>query len=338
MAIDPVRLSNRARPLFALAAVVALILMGLAGTFQATFSHREYDETGSSKHVVRGSSYLVATEVFGYENRMVGHWYSNPRNAPDEVILVAGSDVRRILAGQEPEHLYGRFPSWGPGAWVGDVNFVVPEFTCRGPQGGCEDGDLPTMVFTKGTAWRGTSYASLQQGNGGQAHLDLVVHDDYIQPLLLWMAGLATAAVLVSLASGTTWWMAARRSPKGLANAMPTKPPIETSLQLVHLSRLYLGSMARSLYLGGGLMLVALVAVQFWVLPDFEERFQEAYTPMGPDWVDAWFGAVHWLIVPYAFLVALVFWIRNLRQLRAEQRRWESISGRLADLERQVLG
>lgn len=339
MATDPVRLARLSRSVFALATVAALVFMGIAVIIEVTWPGREYD--GSNKYYVqRGNDYLVAQEIFWPGDRMTGIWHSMMFAAgdPDEVRLVAGSDVARILAGQEPEHLYGSFPPWNPGQGVGDVNFVVPEFRCSGPNGGCERGDLPTMVFTRGDDWEGQPLAALQHA-GAQPTLpgvSLSRNEAWALPATLWMSAFATVAVLTAIASGITWRVFAKRSPPAAVQSFGPVP-LEASLRLVDLSRLYLSAIQRSLYLGGAVLLLGGLAIQVWGLPALDE-IHNNYHPFGTDLAQAWFSAMHWLIVPFGLVVAGVFWMRQLRKLRAEQARWDSIAGRLSTLEQQVLG
>lgn len=339
MAADLVRLSNRSRSLFALATVAALVFMASAAILEVTNPGQDYD--GSNKYYVqRGNDYLVAQEIFWPGFRMSGVWHSSAfaGGVPDEVRLVAGSDVSRILAGQEPEHLYGSFPPWNPGQGVGDLHFVVPEFRCTGPNGGCEQADLPAIVFTRGDDWEGQPMSALQRENLASRlpGVSLSRNEAWVLPVTLWMTAFATVAAVAAIAAGITWRVMAKRAPS--AGAQPLGPvPLEASLRLVDLSRLYLSSIQRSLYLGGAVVLLGGLAIQVFGLPALDE-IHNNYFPFGPEAAHAWFSAMHWLVVPFGLLVSGVFWVRQLRLLRAEQARWDLIAGRLSTLEQQVLG
>jgi hypothetical protein len=109
------------------------------------------------------------------------------------------------------------------------------------------------------------------------------------------------------------------------------------TLRIVDLSRLYLGSISRSLYIGGSIVLLGGLALELFALPALDELHNDFY-PLGSEGTDVWFSLMHWWIIPYGLIVAAVFWVRQLRQLQAEQRRWSSVSDRLAGLEQKVLG
>lgn len=314
-------------------------LMATSAVLLVTFEGREYDG-GGVRLLVRDGDYIAAVDVFWSDSRMSGLWHTpNQWAAPDQVRLVSGSDVARILSGQPPANLYATFQAWQPGRPIGDLNFVVPEIRCSGPNGGCEDGDLPAIVFTKGDSWVGAPASALvatSSSSGPVPTLSMTRHEAWVQPALLFVVGIASLALVICITSLVVWRACAKEVPDAPAFASQGPAATESSLHLVNLARLYLGSMRRSLYIGAGLVVLLALATQIWGVTYLADELLEDHFPLG-DVTEIWLELMTWWSIPVALAVAAVFWIGHVRDLRTEQRRWEAVSKRLSDLESQIL-
>jgi len=148
--------SPKPKTWFLVCAILCLVATGIeAGLLLTTTTHDARSEPVRS--VTKGGDFFAEADVFApSSNHLAGEWSSGPGGAPDRVLLVAGPDVARILAGQAPQQVIATFPAT---SWHGQLDFRVPPFTCGGPTGGCRDGDLPALVWTRGRPWGCTSPA-----------------------------------------------------------------------------------------------------------------------------------------------------------------------------------
>jgi hypothetical protein len=335
------------RSLFLGLAVAAVALTVLAAGLLLANPPRDCCLTVQSTQ--QGDGYFVAVEAFGFPGRHVsGHW-STHAGTPDRVLLLSGQDAVRVLAGGEPERVLGEWrPSTAHGELAfGEVAFRLPEFRCSGPNGGCNDGDLPTLVWLRGDDWKGTPWRALEghtmepQGDSGVGGSGPLLFRGRVGsafvvaavPLLCWAAVVAAGSAVVAAA---VWGAQARR------RRAPPAPPdahatgTEQMLRLLHLSELYVATIARY-FLVSAAVIVALAALAMYLaLPPALEAAEAAMLDLPGEPLAVTSLALA-LAIPFATGVAFVFWAAQYRRVRAEVRRWRAISERMAASEARVL-
>lgn len=332
-----------ARALFALAA--SLALAGLLTYTVVLLVAPASDAAGEYRVLQRGDDYVVYTQpVTESDDNVHGAWRAAPNQpVPDRMLVVHGSEVARLVAGEDPQ---GRVLStndtrqtWGGFAspWNGWVDVTIIE---RGQSGRyvwpwedctmCSD-PRPTIVWTRGDAWRGADLSEFQAGDWstGQGAASPIVFSGVVTEHNFdeWVPLLqdATSALIGIATALGAWWALERWLVRSTpVRATPT-PATDDLLRLVDDSRRYLALLHRQYLAGGVVLAVALVTLAIAALPPLVAAVKAHF-------VDPYYAYVLLGIgLPFLGALGAVAWLAGYSRLRRERERWARLDAGLGD-------
>lgn len=325
-----------ARALFAVAAAVALA--GLATFTVVLLVAPAGDAAGEYGFVMRGEDFILfAQPILERDDTLHARWRASPNQAvPERLMVIHGSEVARVLAGEAPQ---GRVletddesEGWG-GFSAAHEGWIDVRSIERGPSGyvwpwacdACSD-PRPTIVWMRGDAWRGASASELVMGSWAAPDPDAPAPPIVLEGVVTehnfdeWVPRLqdaTTAAVAITALLGAWWLVEAVLARRAAARAAPPpRPTTEDLLRLVEAAERYL-RLLRGQFLAGGLMLaLGLGVLAFAGMPALLAA------------VDAHFADPYYayvlvgIAVPFLAALALVAWVAGYARLQRERDRW----------------
>lgn len=338
---DPTRRPRQAVALLASLAVLAAA--GFAADLLA-LAEESYPAVDTYHVATDGDGYLVAAYVPPWEH-LSGAWSTRPGMAPDRVLLVDLADAERVAHGEEPLAPYRAWVNDGSASWktgFGDVDFDAPAHR------DCVSGDCPLLlVFERGDVtvpgplreapvgqW--THQPGGGVGGDGPVLFSARVVDAGLVARVPWWQGSILALALATAGAALAWGLAARRAqPRRAAPPLdPAAPaPTEDMLRLVRLSGLYVETISRYFLVSALVVALSGALVMYLALPPV----LGALHAQVPARRDALPSALLVFAVPFAALVAALFWAIEYRRVRRELARWRDLARRFEEDAERIL-
>lgn len=320
------RAGMTSRRVMVVAAVVSSVLFAVAGIIVHGEDSRPAN-FGDLHHQASGGDFIFLTTVHASPgHRVFGHVIAHP--GPDRIQFVPGSEVDRILAGEAPRTVYATFAPSG----FADVSMAQQPFQCTGTTGSCMPGDLPVLVVSKGTSWKGIQQAQMSRdADPTLARVSLEQDAAYVGPTVTWLAMGGLACALVCLGSLVAWLSRGGLRPAPGLDSPPTMANAEQGLWVMQLAESYAASILRSRSFTGIAILVGGILGQLVLVPYVVDERLEAHFPLANRALEPLVDMSFWLWIPIVTLVGVGLWLRHWLDSRVALRHLQAVRAQLAD-------
>lgn len=323
----------------ATAVVIALSIVYAGGLFAGSAPAERH-------HLYRGievnGDYFAYASVFGgFDGDVMAVRYmaTRPTHPPDHVAIYRHGDLAALLRGADVAATHEPTPVSRSGGHL--VTFPPIPADCPPPTGGCTQESVPIIVWTKGSAWKGTGESSLisyevvetrTYGSNGfhgdgpilygfERESEFLVHGSR------WVVIASALAGLVAIGAAAAWIVAERRALRSPHAALRLPAPghgTDSLLATLHLTSLYVDTIRRYFVVSAFVILFLAGATMYVALPPVLAR---AYGNL------VWFGyqpteVLFVLLVPFVAAVAFVHWGIAYARVRRELARWSDLSRR----------